>query len=175
MKAWYCIHIKPSRENDVCQLLKDIPDVETFNPRIQCRKYFRSKPRMVMEPLFPGYIFVNINAPQHAHIIRYTRGVRRIIGDHTGHPWTIDDKIIDFIRVRIENGFIDNQDDSFHTGDIVQITEGPLAGMEGIFLRQLNASERIVILLTTIENQTKVQIERNMITKKWRCQFGIII
>ncbi len=107
MKNWYCIHIKPTKEDTVCHLLEGLPEVELFSPKIQRRKYLRSKPRMVVEALFPGYVFVKINAPRYAHTIRYTRGVRRMVGDHSGHPWIVDDAIIDFIRSRTEHGFVD--------------------------------------------------------------------
>ena len=165
MKAWYCIHIKPTKEDTVCHLLEELPEVELFNPKIQRRKYLRSKPRMVVEALFPGYVFVKINALRYAQTIRYTRGVRRMVGDHTDHPWTVDAAIIDFIRSRTEQGFVDLEGPEFYAGETVRITDGPLAGLHGIFLGRMNATERVIVLLNTIESQTRVQIEKRLITK----------
>ena len=162
---WYCIHIKPTREDSVCHLLKDLPEVETFSPKIQRRRYLRSKPRVVVENLFPGYVFVKINAPRYARIIRYTRGVRRIVGDHTGHPWTVDEAIVDFIRSRTEQGFVDLEAHSFRAGEAVRITDGPLAGLQGIFLNEMNATERVILLLNTIQSQTRIQIEKRMVAR----------
>jgi transcriptional antiterminator RfaH len=165
MKSWYCIHIKPTKEDTVCHLLEDLPEVELFSPKIQRRKYLRSKPRIVVENLFPGYVFVHIDAPRYARTIRYTRGVRRMVGDHTGHPWTVDAAIIDYIRSRVEEGFIDPEMPAFRSGETVRITDGPLAGLEGIFLGQMNATERVIVLLNTLETQARVQIEKRLITK----------
>jgi transcriptional antiterminator RfaH len=165
MKSWYCIHIKPTKEDTVCHLLKELPEVELFSPKIQRRKYLRSKPRMVVEALFPGYVFVKINAPRYSQTIRYTRGVRRMVGDHTGQPWTVDDTIIDFIRSRICQGFEDPDAPEFCAGESIRITDGPMAGLEGIFLGCMNATERVIVLLNTIENQARVQIEKRMISK----------
>ncbi|MBI5591067.1 MAG: hypothetical protein HY881_11355 [Deltaproteobacteria bacterium] len=165
MKAWYCIHIKPTKEDAVCQLLKDLPEVETFCPKIQKRGYLRSKPRLVVENLFPHYVFINFDAPRYAQTIRYTRGVRRMVGDHTGHPWTVDNSIIDFIRSRIEHGFVGLEAPRFCTGDPIRIEEGPLAGLQGIFLEEMNATERVIVLLNTIESQTRIQIDKRMIAK----------
>ena len=165
MKNWYCIHIKPTKEDSVCHLLEELPEVELFSPKIQRRKYLRSKPRMVVENLFPGYVFVKINAPRYSQTIRYTRGVRRMVGDHTGHPWTVDEAIIDFIRSRIDQGFVDLEAPEFHAGEAVRITDGPLAGLHGIFISRMNATERVIVLLNTIENQARVQIEKRLISK----------
>ncbi len=165
MKDWYCIHIKPTKEDSVCQLLRDLPEVETFSPKIQKRRYLRSKPRLVVENLFPCYVFVKFDAPRYAQTIRYTRGVRRMVGDHTGHPWTVDDAIIDFIRSRTENGFVDPEAPRFYAGETVRITEGPLAGLQGIFLSEMNATERVILLLNTIQSQARIQIEKRMIAK----------
>ena len=165
MKAWYCIHIKPTKEDVVCHLLEELPEVETFSPKIQRRRYLRSKPRVVVENLFPGYVFVKINAPQYARTIRYTRGVRRMVGDHTGHPWTVDEVIIDFIRSRTEQGFVDMEVPSFISGEAVRITAGPLAGLQGIFLNEMNATERVILLLNTLQSQTRVLIEKRMIAR----------
>jgi transcriptional antiterminator RfaH len=165
MKDWYCIHIKPTKEDTVCHLLEDLPEVELFSPKIQRRKYLRFKPRVVVENLFPGYVFVKINAPRYFQTVRYTRGVRRMVGDHAGHPWTVDNAIIDFIRSRTECGIVDLEAPRFCAGETVRITEGPLAGLQGIFLNEMNATERVILLLNTIESQTRVQVEKRMIAK----------
>ncbi len=165
MKNWYCIHIKPTKEDAVCHLLEDLPEVELFSPKIQRRKYLRSKPRTVVESLFPGYVFVKINAPRYSRTIRYTRGVRRMVGDHTGHPWTVDEAIIDFLRSRIDEGFTDLDAPEFRAGEPVRITDGPLAGLHGIFISRMNATERVIVLLNTIETQARVQIETRLISK----------
>ncbi len=47
----------------------------------------------------------------------------------------------------------------------VRITEGPLAGLQGIFLDEMNATERVIVLLNTIESHTRVQVEKRMIAK----------
>jgi transcriptional antiterminator RfaH len=165
MKAWYCIHIKATKEDSVCQLLKDLPEVETFCPKIEKRRYLRSKPRLVVENLFPRYVFVKFDAPRYAQTIRYTRGVRRVVGDHTGYPWTVDNAIIDFIKFRTEHGFVGQEASRLCAGDSVRIEEGPLTGFQGIFLDEMNATERVIVLLNTIESQTRVQIKKRMITK----------
>ncbi len=165
MKAWYCIHIKAAREDSVCQLLQDLSEVETFCPKIRKRSYLRSKPRVVLENLFPHYVFVKFDGPRYAHTIRYTRGVRRLVGDHSGQPWTVDNTIIDFIRQRTEKGIVNMETLQLAAGDHVRIEEGPLAGLEGIFLDKINATDRVIVLLNTLERQTRVQIRKNLIEK----------
>jgi transcriptional antiterminator RfaH len=165
MKSWYCVHIKPKKEDSVCQLLKDLPAVELFNPKIHRQKYLRSKPCTVEENLFPCYVFIKFDASQYAQTVRYTRGVRRMVGDHTGHPWTVDESIIDFIRSCAGKEFTELQSQAFQSGDVVRITEGPLAGLQGIFLEEKNVTERVILLLNSIASQAKVDIDKRLISK----------
>lgn len=120
---------------------------------------------MAEENLFPGYMFVKIDAPRYARTIRYTRGVRRMVGDHSGHPWTVDDAIINFIKSRTEDDNLPLDIPCYNAGDAIRITAGPLTGLEGIFVNKMKANERVIVLLNTIENRIRLQIENSMIEK----------
>lgn len=166
MRCWFCVNVKTSREDDVCLLLKNLQEIETFNPKIRACRYVRSKPKWVHESLFPGYIFVRIDAARYSHAIKYTRGVKKILGDKNGHLWAVDPQIVEYIKLRILNETEEHTHPSLNPGDAVRITDGPLAGIEGIFCRHLNASERVMILLTTIESLARVHVDRSFIEKK---------
>lgn len=163
MKHWYCIHTKPAREDTICKLLAPFPAIELFNPLIRRKKRIRATYRHVTERLFPSYLFARLELPRYMHTIQNTRGVRRMVGDHTTAPWIVDDDIIDLIRSRTVNECWDAATMDFTAGETLQITDGPLMGLTGIFLYEINASDRVVILLNTIQNQARVQIERHQL------------
>lgn len=150
MANWHCIYTKPNQEDLVCRRLMDLPGIEMFNPKIKARKYIRSKPREVVDELFPCYVFAAFHEDRYFHTIKYTRGVRRFVGSPTGDPYTIDSLIIDTIKGRMEAGFISIEPAMFAEGEKVVIIDGPFSGLTGLFIKELNANERVLVLLSSI-------------------------
>ncbi len=144
----------------------NVPDIEVFYPKLKRKKFIRGKLKDVVEELFPCYIFSRFNPSKHFHMIKYTRGVRRIIGDESGNSYIVDDAIIDQIQSRIEDGFIHLEPTQFiNIGDKVVIQEGPLMGMMGVFQKEFKARDRVLILLNTIAYQASIEIEKVFLTK----------
>ncbi len=56
-----------------------------------------------------------------------------------------------------ETGLHD-EDFNFKSGDSVRITDGALAGYEGLF-KARSGEERVIVLLNVMGNQTAVKIE----------------
>ncbi len=165
MKNWYCIFTKPGIEDHVAQRLINVPDIVVFNPQVKRKKYIRGKMQEVVEELFPCYIFLCFNPVKHAHMIRYTRGVRKIVGDMTGNPFTVDESIISSIQSRIENGYVLIDAPELHKGDKVLVHEGPFKGLLGVFHQELKARDRVMILLNTIAYQASIEIEKGVLVK----------
>jgi transcription antitermination factor NusG len=99
-------------------------------------------------------------------MVKYTRGVRRFVGDRSGIPYIVDESIIEFIRSRMQNGFVHFDSPELAQGENVLITDGPFSGLTGIFMGEIKPSERVIILLNTIQYQAKVKIPKEFITTK---------
>ncbi len=95
---WYAIYTKPKSEGAVAQLLSNA-GIETLNPKIGVRKYIRKKYIEAVEQLFPCYIFALFDEGEHSHMVRYTRGVKYIVGKET--PLAVPPEIIEVIRERM--------------------------------------------------------------------------
>ncbi|WP_322852822.1 transcriptional activator RfaH [Tamilnaduibacter salinus] len=69
-----------------------------FYPKIEVERIRGNKRQKRLEPLFPGYLFINIEQtdPLWAKL-RSTRGVGRVVS-FAGKPAPIDDAVIDHIR-----------------------------------------------------------------------------
>lgn len=165
MEYWYCIYTKPKKEDLVCRQLMKLPEIEVFNPKLKRKKYVRSRLTQVVEELFPCYIFLKLNLERYFHLVKYTRGVKRFVGDSFNMPYTVDESIIDFIKSKRKEGFIHIEPPGLTDGDRVVILKGPFSGLTGIFLKETKPNERIMILLNTIEYQAKVEIEKELIAK----------
>jgi transcriptional antiterminator RfaH len=151
---WYAIYIKPKCEDSTALQLKNA-GIEVLNPKIRIKKYIRGKYIAVIEPLFPSYIFTCFDPERHGHMIKYTRGVRFIVGKQ--NPLVVPQEIIDTILERMEGDIVIPAPERLESGDRVLIKEGPFANFYGIFERVVPGRERAMILLEALH--CKLEIE----------------
>ncbi|MDP2279507.1 MAG: transcription termination/antitermination NusG family protein [Nitrospirota bacterium] len=159
---WYAVYTKPKREDAVAGSLENA-GIEVFNPRLKQKKYMQGAYRNKISPLFPCYVFVKFEPETTSHMIKYTRGVKRVVGGDL--PWPVSDEIIDVIRNQEEDGVITIKPPQFKYGDSVAINDGPLSGLRGIFEKELNGQERVVLLLSSIEYQARAVVDKAFLTK----------
>lgn len=157
---WYAVYTKPKYEDPTAHLLRNA-GIEVLSPRIRIVKYVRKKYSENIEPLFPCYIFARFDKDMHSHMIRYTRGVRYVIGKET--PIIVPSEIIDAIMQRMEGDFIRQIPEDIEIGDRIMIQEGPFQNFYGIFERNLPGRKRVTILLEAL--WCKVEIEHRSIKK----------
>ncbi len=157
---WFAIQARPGAEAAAESHLRALP-IETLLPVVRRPvRHATRTPRMVLRPLFPGYLFGRFCAAALLRPVSYSRGVLRVIGGG-GRPWPVDDAIVAEIRERIgAEGCVELAERPFGAGDSVQITTGPLAGWSGIFESELSGAERVVILIETLQ-QGRVVIRRD--------------
>jgi len=157
---WHAIYIKPKCEDSAALQLKNA-GIDVLNPKIRIKKYVRGKFIAVIEPLFPGYIFACFDSEKHGHMIKYTRGVKFIVGKQ--NPLVVPQEIIDTIQERMEGDIVTPVPEKLESGDRVLIKEGPFANFYGIFERDVPGRERAMILLETLH--CKLEIESISIRK----------
>jgi len=134
-----------------------------LNPKLKRKKYVRGKLQDVVEDFFPCYIFARFDSLRYYHMIRYTRGIRRIVGDTLGSPWLVDEKIIEIIKSKNRDGYIEIEQNRLNKGDPVVIKGGPFNGFMGLFLEELKPSERVLVLLNTIQFEARIELYRDFV------------
>ena len=150
---WFAIQTRPNTEAAAESNLRALP-IETLLPlaRRPVRHATRA-PRMVLRPLFPGYLFARFCAAVSLRAVNYTRGVLRVLGGAPDRPWPMDDEIVTALRARLgSEGFVELRERPFGSGDSVRVTAGPLTGWSGIFDCELSDAERVVILIETLQH-----------------------
>ena len=88
-----------------------------------------------------------------------------MVGDVSGNPFIVDEEIIDHIQSRMFDGFIQLEPNEYNPGDDVVVQEGPFAGLTGIFIKDLPARDRVLILLNAIAYQASVEVEKGFLAK----------
>lgn len=162
---WYLLYTNLKQEERANENLRSW-GIETLHAKLRTRRYneFTGAPTYITEPLFNRYLFARFNVREQLPKIRFTRGVHHVVcfGDS---PAPVDQQIIDLIRARIdENGFVKENHD-LKPGDKVVIAAGPLRHLTGIFEREIKGSDRVTILLTAIEYQGRLVVDRNMVRR----------
>lgn len=162
---WYAVHTHVRQEERANENLLSW-GVETLHAKMRTRRYnqFTGAPTHLTQPLFPRYLFAKFNAREQLPKIKFTRGVQNVVS-FGENPAPVADDIIDIIRSRIdENGFV-KADDELKPGDKVVISGGPLRNLAGIFERKVKGSDRITILLTAIEYQGRLVVDRGLVQR----------
>ena len=157
MANWFVLNTKPKKEWQVERLFTE-GGIEIYNP-----KYMHDKR---IKPFFPGYEFIYFDFPSQYQLVRYTRGVKRVVGTQEG-PIPIPEEIIAGIKSREINGLIEllKYGVEPETGDEIEVVEGPLKGLRGIFEKKLDDKDRVLILLNYVTYQGKLLIEKKKLKK----------
>ncbi len=161
---WYCIHTKPKKEKLVEHYLQNELGLETYYPRLKRKKTIRRIRHEVLEPLFPRYLFCKLNLTESYRAVTYGRDIIGVVS--TGdHPTEVSDQTIEHIRdwAGSEGDIITLEPNPIKAGDRIRITEGPMQGLEAVFMRETSQEERVSILLDLMESRAKVEIDRNQI------------
>jgi transcriptional antiterminator RfaH len=151
---WYAIYIKPNCEDSTTLQLRKA-GIEVLNPKIKIKKYVRGKYVRVTEPLFPSYLFARFDCESHGHMIKYTRGVRYVVGKQ--NPLVVPMAIIDMIQEKMRDDIVTPAPEKFENGERVLVKEGPFENFYGIFKRDIPGKERAMILLEALH--CKLEIE----------------
>ena len=157
MECWFVLNTKPKKESIVERLFQE-GGILFYLP-----KYLKDgRPA----PFFPGYGFINFDFPGQFNIVRYTRGVKTLVGD-SHCPIPVSQTLIVQIKAREQDGYVQLSEayEETHLGDRVEIVEGPLKGIRGIFCRELKDKDRVAILLEYISYQAQVMIEKYKLKK----------
>ncbi|MBU2547611.1 MAG: UpxY family transcription antiterminator [Proteobacteria bacterium] len=155
---WYAVHTRSRFENKVYQQLSG-KDLEAFLPRMAVMSRRRDRRRIIMAPLFPGYVFVNavLSPETHLAILR-AKGVVKLVGSD-GRPVPVKPEEISNLMI-LDGTDRDVRPQVFlNKGDRVMIVDGPLTGLVGIYRHRKNQAERVVVSVEFLKRSVFVEIE----------------
>lgn len=161
---WFaiCTH---SKQEDRANYNLQTANVECFSPRIkECRRnQFSGAVSYITRPLFPRYIFARFNLPL-LRKVSFTRGVLKVVS-FNAKPAPIDEGVIELLRARVgSDGFL-SVGEALKPGDEVRIKDGPWKALVGVVERNFKSGERVELLMTAINYQGRLMIEREWIER----------
>ncbi len=164
--AWYLVHTKGRQEDTAITNLQR-QHFRCYMPMLYVQKVRRGKPAVVAEPMFPSYVFIQLDTSdnikgQSWSPIRSTLGVRDLV-KFGGHPAKVDAGLITALHER-EQLQHSNPQALFAAGEKVVITDGPFAGIEAIY-QTADAEQRSMILLSMLNKPVAMRIEPGKLRK----------
>lgn len=150
-RDWFIINSKPKQEFDAEKHLRAL-GIEVYLP-LYAKKVKKNRVKVErVAPLFSGYLFARFDLHESYQNVRYSRGVKSVLGRNE-YLWTLADGKVQDIRARESNGLVvlRRREDHFRPGDRIRIDEGDFEGWEGIFREELPDRERAMILLTNVQ------------------------
>jgi transcriptional antiterminator RfaH len=162
---WYCIHTRPLKEQLVASHFEEMLGLETYFPRLRRLKTIRRVRRVVTNPLFPRYLFCRFDPFLGYRAVRYTPEVIAVVrfGEH---PAVVDDAIIETLKDWAgESVDIITLQPDLSPGDQVEITDGPMRGLQAIILNSRHDSDRVTVLLSILECGARMMIGRSQLAR----------
>jgi transcriptional antiterminator RfaH len=163
MNNWYVIQTKPKREEEAKSYLST-KGIEVFNPLMETFSPRNGRLTKEYKPLFPNYIFGKFDIEQNYPLVRWARGVKKILG-FGGNFTPLSEEVVELIKKRTDSSGIVRKNYHFEPNDLVRIKSGPLRDLLGLFERWVSDTERVRILLNLIGYQPAVEIHYSMIEK----------
>jgi len=160
MENWFVLNIRPKKEFQVEKLFKE-GGIKVYNPKYKFEERIK--------PFFPGYEFIYFDYPLQYRLVKFTRGVKKVVGNSEG-PIPVPEMVIEEIMAREINGLIElnkyGQEPDLN--DEIEVMEGPFKGLRGLFKKELSENDRVLILLNYVSYQGQLIIEKKKIKKVFK-------
>jgi len=161
---WYVVQTHPNAENKAMMHLAR-QRFATYLPRYLKRRRHARRIDVVAAPLFPRYLFVEIDiTAQRWRSVYSTVGVSRLVGNGE-FPVPVSERVVSLLKTR-ENtdGFIQlDGRPNFKLGDKVRVLEGAFCDCFGLY-DGMSDRERVSILLDLLGRQVRVFLDAEAIT-----------
>ena len=165
--AWYCVRSKVKQEHVAAGSLRQVPDVAVFAPRLRFRRKTRRGLVWFVEALFPGYLFARFDWATQFRMVQYARGVLGVV--HFGvQPAVVPDAIVEDLRQTMDGRELRVIAHEWVVGDEVQVTGGPMAGLQVVVQQLLPARERVKVLLDFLGRRVEAEVAVADLTAKWQ-------
>lgn len=150
-RAWYLVQCKPRQDERAEEHLVR-QGFNCFRPQYQRERLIRGRRHVLVESLFPGYLFIQLAPSDNWAPLRSTRGVNRLVG-FGGFPLPVSDDLIAQLRQRAET----LPHPLLQAGDRVRVTGGSFAELDAIFLA-MDGDERVTLLMTLLNREHRLSL-----------------
>lgn len=161
---WYLVHTKPRLEKCALENLER-QQYRCYLPMLSTEKLRKGKLELVDEPLFPRYLFIQLDtglsAPSWSPI-RSTKGVNKLVS-FGFEPAKVANELVDLLMTQ-EQTLRETPQALFNPGERVKVTQGPFAGIEGIY-QMTDGERRVMVLIELMSKPVTLPLEPTQLRK----------
>jgi len=152
---WFALHVRVRYEKFVAEMLRE-KGFETFAPLYPYKRYYGKVTKESQLPLFPGYAFCRLN-PSNRLPVLLTPGVIKLLGNGR-IPYPVDEGEISALQHAAQAAVPMTPFAYLRSGQRGQITRGPLAGLEGVVVKE-KRSFRLVLSVTLLQRSVMLEVD----------------
>jgi transcription antitermination factor NusG len=153
---WYAVSVRSRYEKKVTDLFIQ-KQFACFLPLLETWRQWSDRRKKVSEPLFRGYVFVNIDYRSDHVAVLETDGVVRFVGIGKTAS-VIDEKDIDWLKRLVrEPDAIGCTVASIPAGRRVRVAAGPFKDFEGV-VRKQGRDTKLVVFFDSVMQGVEVSI-----------------
>ncbi len=153
--AWYAAYTCAKHEKRVAQQL-DERRIESFLPTYKSVRRWKDRKKVLELPLFPSYIFVQIDAHNKLDLLRLP-GVIGLV-TFQGRPAVVATSEIENLRHGLTDRGAVQPHPYLKEGRRVRVRSGAMAGVEGVLLRKRDRA-RLVLSISLLQRSVSVDID----------------
>jgi transcription antitermination factor NusG len=152
---WYALQTRANHERKVAERLNS-QDITSIVPIFSEVHRWKDRNKKVELPVFPGYVFVQMDLAERMRAIVIS-GVVRFVGMGT-MPTPIPDAEMEVVNACLRHGGLVRPHAYVMVGSPVNVVSGPLQGMRGILLRRKGVS-RLVLSVSLIQSSVAIEVD----------------
>jgi transcription antitermination factor NusG len=134
-----------------------LPTIDKWSRRKHARCLYRA-------PLFPGYLFIRHAIDKSSYLeICKARGLVRILGERWDKLATVPDEEIEAVRTVNQTDLPRMPHPYLQAGQTVRIIGGPLANIEGIFVRSEPKTGLLVLSIELLRRSLAVEVDCTLV------------
>lgn len=166
-KVWHAVFVMTGNEEKVKQRIAYAFQNSDVVPIVPKRRINERKDGIWHEktrPIFPGYVLIQgIVSTEDYYKLKKVPGILRILKDNNG-LYRIDPVEISIISRLMVNGELIGTSTAFQQGDSIEITDGPLLGMEGLIQSIDRRKGRVRVNISFLGDKRTVDLSIKLIS-----------
>lgn len=157
-QSWYAIWTRSHYERLVAEHLS-AKGFTAFLPEMPARRTRRDRCRFISAPMFPGYLFVKdaMTKTRYVELLK-VRGIVRVLADGWTRLTPVPEGEVEAIRRIADAGLPVFPHPLRRCGERVRVIEGPLCGVEGLFVQDSQQKGRLVVTVDLLGRSVAVDV-----------------
>ena len=155
VERWYAVSVRPRYEKLVTRHLQH-RGLNCFLPLYRSVRRWRDRCKELDMALFPGYVFVNLNARDRLGVLR-APGVLRFV-TFQGQPAAVPESEIRALESSLSAGLRPQPHPYLRQGKKVRVKSGPLMDAEGIMVRRKEGF-RLVLSVDLVMRSVMLEVD----------------